>query len=216
MDDRGPRLCGLGPGNGLSDSQCGGSTSESWRSTGIPRSCHGIRTTEQKNLSLLIRAFKDTDIALDIIGDGPLREPLLKEAEELGVELKIFDPVPNDQLPSIYNKYPMYVLCSTYEGNPKTLLEAMACERAVIGVDSPGISSIIQNNNNGLLVAPDSDKLREAIKTLMNDENLRNSLGFDARKTILNNYSLENGVRKENEMIKNIISKIGSHKSIVS
>ena len=33
--------------------------------------------------------------------------------------------IPNNQLPQIYNNHAIYVICSHYEGNPKTLLEAM-------------------------------------------------------------------------------------------
>ena len=55
-------------------------------------------------------------------------------------------------MPQYYNRCKVYVLCSLYEGNPKTLLEAMACGCAVVGTNVLGIQEIIRHQENGLLV----------------------------------------------------------------
>jgi glycosyltransferase involved in cell wall biosynthesis len=100
-------------------------------------------------------------------------------------------------MPKIYNQYAVYVICSHYEGNPKTLLEAMACGSAVIGVRSPGIREIIEDKINGILVAENSVELRNTIQELIINKTLQKDIGQQARKYIIGGYSLESAVNKE-------------------
>src|SRR3546814_21078926 len=78
----------------------------------------------------------------------------------------------------------IFVLPSSYEGHPKTLLEAMACGAAVIGTDVPGIREVIEDGRTGLLCAPTAAALREAIERLLSDEPLRRRMGGNARQQI--------------------------------
>jgi len=151
----------------------------------------------QKNLSLLLRSLETTTIGLDVVGEGELGEKLYKIAHELKVDAKFLESITNDKMPEVYNRYPIYVLCSKYEGNPKTILEAMSCGLAVIGTDVPGIRDIISDGENGLLVPEDSSALRKAIQNLFADESLRHKLGANARKTILKNNSMEHATSNE-------------------
>ena len=56
----------------------------------------------------------------------------------------------NDELAYTYNKYKVFVLLSTHEGNPKTLMEAMACGMSVIGTNVIGIKQLISHNKNSI------------------------------------------------------------------
>ena len=155
------------------------------------------RLSAQKNLETLIDALAGTGIGLDIAGDGELREALAARAQEQGVSVSFLGPVPNDRLPELYNSYPVFILPSHYEGNPKVLLEAMACGRAVIGTDVPGIASVIRDGENGLLCEPEAGAMRKAIVRLMGDEALRQRLGLAAYKQILENQTLDRLVAME-------------------
>src|SRR3546814_17832635 len=84
----------------------------------------------------------------------------------------------------------IFVLPSSYEGHPKTLLEAMACGAAVIGTDVPGIREVIEDGRTGLLCAPTAAALRDAIERLLSDEPLRRRLGGNARQQIQMTESL--------------------------
>lgn len=161
------------------------------------------RLTEQKNLPLLIGAIDGTEFTLDIIGDGELRDRLQSD----GDCVNFLGKYPNDKLPALYNSYPVYVLSSHYEGNPKTLLEAMSCGRAVIGTNVPGISSVIQHERSGLLCEPEKDDLRQAIERLLQDEDLRKSLGQAARQQIIETQSLDILVDREVTLYERLIQK---------
>ena len=105
--------------------------------------------------------------------------------------------IDNHLLPDIYNKCDIYVLCSRYEGNPKTLLEAMACGCFVIGTDIVGIREIITTDITGILVQENSQSLRESILKFINNADRRMTLGKAARQQVVQRNSLDEAVGKE-------------------
>jgi len=155
------------------------------------------RLTEQKNLKELISAVAGTTWSLDIAGDGELKDELQAYARETGAQVTFLGSLPNDQLPALYCSYPVFVLPSHYEGNPKTLLEAMSCGCACVGTDVPGIRNLITDRKTGVLSAPVATGLKEAITTLMNDAGLRRSVGQAARKQIIETQTLDSLVARE-------------------
>ena len=149
------------------------------------------RLNSQKNISLLFKAIAGTNISLDIIGKGELEGKLRQLSKKLRLDVNFLGNISNSLMPEIYNRYRIYVLCSHYEGNPKTLLEAMACGSAVIGTTVPGIREIITNKKTGLLVAKDESYLNSAIKLLIADESLQKKLGNNASQYVEKNNSLD-------------------------
>ena len=164
------------------------------------------RLNDQKNIFSLLDAIKQSPYELDIIGDGKLRQKIEAYIRRHAINANLLGSLPNRNLPPIINRYPVYILPSFYEGNPKTLLEAMACGTAVIGSNVEGIKEIIVNNENGLLCGTESDSIREMINKLMQDKELRNTLGRNARKFIMENCSLERIVDKEFNLYMQLVS----------
>lgn len=163
------------------------------------------RLTVQKHLELLLKALEGTELGLDLVGDGELRTKLEAEADQRGVDVRFLGRLQNDQLPAIYNAHRIYVLCSRYEGNPKTLLEAMACGCAVIGTDVPGIREVIKNGHSGLLVPEEPVAMHKAIQSLMASEELQSQLGQNARRQIVENNSLLSIVEQEINVYRNFL-----------
>ena len=118
-------------------------------------------------------------------------------SNKINVDVNFMGRATNDKMPEIYNQYPIYVLCSKYEGNPKTLLEAMSCECAVIGTEVPGIREIIIDGENGLLVPENVTSLNTAIRGLLANKSLCQRLGANAREYIMNNNSMDHAINKE-------------------
>lgn len=155
------------------------------------------RLTHQKNLPLLIDAVENTHWSLDIVGDGEMMLELKKLAAQKKASIRFLGSLPNSELPRLYNTYPVFVLPSFYEGNPKTLLEAMACGRAVIGTKVTGIQSVIKDGKSGFLCHPSAHALKKAISQLMENKDLRNSLGALARKQIQEDQTLDSLIQRE-------------------
>jgi glycosyltransferase involved in cell wall biosynthesis len=110
------------------------------------------RLASEKNHQMLICSLKNSNYIIDIVGDGILKKEIIGLAKFNKVKINFIDRIDNYKLPKFMSKYPVYVQTSLYEGNPKTILEAMALGIPVIGTDVDGINDIIKNKVNGFLV----------------------------------------------------------------
>lgn len=166
------------------------------------------RLSAQKNLHNLCYAIKRSGIGLDIIGDGELREEVNNIVRGNMIDVKFLGIFPNRELPEMINKYKIFILPSVYENNPKTLLEAMACGRAVIGTDVDGIREVISHGINGLLCETSSASICEAIRSLGNNDQLCFRLGNEARKYVEKYHSLDNVVKTEHKIYLNVVNEV--------
>jgi glycosyltransferase involved in cell wall biosynthesis len=144
----------------------------------------------QKNLKTLIRAVADlkTKAKILLVGTGSQKDELVNLADKLGVNLEIIERVPNEKLPEIYRQADIFILPSLAEGHPKVLLEAMSCGLACITSNISGVNEIIVDNKNGLLVEPTVNGLVKGLERLIGDSGLRQRLGINARRTVLEKF----------------------------
>ncbi len=94
------------------------------------------------------------------------------------------------EMPQVLAQARIVCLPSYREGLPKVLLEAMACGRAVVSCDVPGCREVVQDGENGLLVAPrHAAALAGAIQRLLRDAALRQRLGMAGRRRVERDFS---------------------------
>jgi glycosyltransferase involved in cell wall biosynthesis len=169
--------------------------------------CYIGRLSKNKNLLSLIQACQGLNVDLHFIGDGSMRPILQKKAEELGVQLFLHGNLPHHQLPSMIRQSGLFALVSPHEGHPKSLLEAMSCGAAVLGADSPGIREQIVHGETGWLVGTDPESIRAGIQHLLANPTLREKLGANARRFVLENYSLDKILEMEYTLYEEIIKR---------
>ena len=156
------------------------------------------RLDREKNLVNLIDAVKTLDAELVLIGEGPHEDILKTKVESERISNVSFPGViPNERLPLELNRSEIFVLVSIYEGNPKTLLEAMACGLPVIGTDVRGIKEVINHKKNGYLCDTSAESMKEAITDVLKNDELRERMGRYARETIVEHYSVKSLATKE-------------------
>jgi glycosyltransferase involved in cell wall biosynthesis len=149
------------------------------------------RLHPEKRIGLLLHAVARVPGArLTLVGDGPERVAIETEAARLGVPLAIMRHVPNETLPALYRRCRVFAIPSIREGNPKALLEAMACGAACVGTATPGIVDLITSGIDGLLCDDSPESLASAIMRLLSDEDLRSRVGRAARAKVLARNSL--------------------------
>ena len=106
---------------------------------------------------------------------------------------------------SLYCNSSVVVLPSYREGFPKTLIEAAACGKPIVTTNVPGCKEAIIPNITGFLVEPrNARELADAIIKLLENDDLRKSMGIEGRKLAEKNFSI---VDTTNEYIK-IISEM--------
>ena len=99
---------------------------------------------------------------------------------------------PSDNVSDLLSISDVFVLPTYYrEGVPRMLLEAGALGLPLITTDMPGCKDVVKHNWNGLLVpSRDSEALADSIKKLINNPELRNSMGRKNPRFIKENFDL--------------------------
>jgi glycosyltransferase involved in cell wall biosynthesis len=164
------------------------------------------RLVDQKNYTNLIKAAAKAKVGVDIVGKGPLENDLLALSNSLGADVRLLGPVPNAQLPQLMQHYSLFALLSFFEGNPKSLLEAMSCGLAIVGADAPGIREIIDSGKTGILVDPASpESIANTLSQIVRDQNLQQALGKAARKYIEKTCSLQAIAEREHALYESLL-----------
>lgn len=149
---------------------------------------------EQKGLKYLLEAKKlsSTQYTLLIYGDGPEKESLsdyIKENKLKDTYLMGKTRIPEQIIP----ESDIMVLPSVSEGASIIALESMSCAKPLISTDTGNISSVITNNENGIIVPPKNpQQLKDAIDDLVTDKTKRENIGKKARELIVKEYSQMN------------------------
>jgi glycosyltransferase involved in cell wall biosynthesis len=146
------------------------------------------RIDPRKNLRVLPQAVatlrrQACDVTLDIVGPpiGWLgeqeRDAIRADAADAGVSdyVHVRGALPLDQLMAAYREYDVFVLpTGPGEGIPRVLLEAMAGGVPIVTSNVAGISSLVTDQVNGILVAQaTSDGIAAAVRTVIESPGLR-------------------------------------------
>lgn len=149
------------------------------------------RLVEIKGVSYLIDAMKEVDGLLVIVGDGPIRSELQKQAESLGDKVVFLGSKSHDELKSVYASSDLFCAPSVTtakgekEGLGLVILEAMASGLPVVGSNSGGIAQLIQDGVNGLLCEEKSShELAKNINLLLTDNEMREKVLENSAKTV--------------------------------
>lgn len=88
------------------------------------------------------------------------------------------------------------------EGRSLSVLEAMSCCLPVIVSDIGGLKEIVTENINGILVEKENSlALSLAIEKLANDKELRNKMGSEGRKEVIDKYSLTLSIANTDQLL---------------
>lgn len=157
------------------------------------------RLTEQKGYEYLLEAIaistkKHTRLRLVMVGRGELREELELLARSLGIARNVVFAGVRRDVPKLLAAFDIFVLPSLWEGQPITLMEAMAAAKAIIATDvgdnasilgaaNPPLEGSFEIGERGILVrAKDHAAIAAAVDRLAEDRSLRSALGSRARE----------------------------------
>ena len=162
-----------------------------------------------KNIANMITASRMTGVGLDIVGDGPLRKSLGEHARAVDADVFFHGRIPNDFVPEIMRQHRFFILPSEYEGNPKSLLEAMSCGLVVIGSDVDGIRELIDDGRNGFLCGTDPESIASTMKKVMSiDKSRLEMISRSARRFVLSECSLKNAVTAEEALYRSVLLSV--------
>ena len=168
------------------------------------------RLVEKKGLPYLVKACKiladqGRDFQCLIVGGGP-QEALLRQIiqeNDLSDHVKLVGVVFQENLKDYLDKADIFALpCiiasdQDRDGIPNTLMEAMAMEIATISTTVVGIPELIKDMKTGLLTPPhDEVALAQAIATLLEDKELRRTLGKAGRVKVSKEFEIKKNANR--------------------
>lgn len=162
------------------------------------------RLVSQKNYFQAIDLLQGLSIDLDIIGQGNLEQEIVRYAEKKNVNISLIKYLSNDEIIKVYGNYKIYLSTSLYEGNPKSLLEAMS-SGCVPFVNNITNNREVVNNNNGFLINfLDKKNFGINVKKIMSDEESFTKYSVNATSYTSKNNNLKKLVISLNEDLKSI------------
>jgi glycosyltransferase involved in cell wall biosynthesis len=145
------------------------------------------RISAEKGILTLMRAVRDLDVTLKIIGDGPLKTLLESGVGRGGrTNIRFCGYKTGDDLKREIRDAMFTVLPSEcYENNPRSVIEAFALGKPVIGSRIGGIPELVRDGETGLTFTPgDGDDLRDKIRYLLAGPGLIAEMGRRAREYV--------------------------------
>ncbi len=154
------------------------------------------RLARPKRVDSVIRGLAElrdkfgTEVLGIIAGDGPARKELQELAKELSAPVEFLGHIEGQAIINFYDQIDALALLSQNEGLPQTVLEAMSCGVPVITSGAGGISDVISDRTNGMILqSGSSSELACAIYELIKDKALVDRISANSRQTILTAYS---------------------------
>lgn len=142
-----------------------------------------------------------------VAGDGPHLNYLQDMAKEAKLENIQFLGYRND-IKDFLRNIDIFVLPSHSEGFGVSVAEAMALGVPVIATNVGGIPEIIKNNEDGIIVNPESpNDLANAIEILATNADLRNKFSKKGEEYIVNNFSKEKMINEIDTLYENLRRK---------
>jgi glycosyltransferase involved in cell wall biosynthesis len=130
------------------------------------------------------------EIQLTMIGpdkdDGSLTETR-KWVEQSGLEnaITIISGIPKNQVPSYLSQADIFINTTNIDNTPISVMEAMACGLCVVSTNVGGISYLLEDRKDALLVLPDDwQGMADAIKLLYSQSGLASLLAQNARNKV--------------------------------
>lgn len=154
------------------------------------------RLIPRKGLNFLVEAAKDivkeySQTLFLIVGNGPLKGHLISQLEKMNLSnnFVFLGDVSEKLLPALYNCADVFVLPSIQEGQGIALLEAQATAKPVVAFNVGGVREAVMEKETGLLTQPSSNELAEAVMRLLANWSLREKMGSNGRKFVMDNFS---------------------------
>jgi glycosyltransferase involved in cell wall biosynthesis len=167
----------------------------------------------EKGHENLLRSFSrlDANAYLILVGDGVLRERIMRTAEELGINdrLRLVGNIP-DVRPTIVASNATVLASTSVETFSLAMLESMALGVPMIATRIGGASEAIQDHENGLLCAPgDVAALAGHLRWIAEHRPEARSLGCEAARTARRRFGVDTMIANYEQVLGDIAKKGG-------
>lgn len=174
------------------------------------------RLIHAKGVDLAIAAFASLlnrwpRARLTIVGEGPQRNQLEKQAAGLGLadSVKFTGMVRPEDVPALMNQATIVVMPSRVEGFPMRVLEVAQMARPVVATPAGGLPEAIVHQQTGLIVEHEnSPAIADAVGFFLDHQETASRMGEAARSRVLKMFSLKSCVDSYSRLYRRIVRRI--------
>ena len=164
-----------------------------------------LRIAAQVHRNIAHQRMPDAEFVL--VGDGPLRPELEKEASSLGLGASAIFLGDRQDMPAVLASLDVAVLTSDSESLSNVILEAMAAGLPVVAYSVGGNSELLSHQRGALIPAGNETSFADAVEKLLADSALREQLGRNARQFANENFSLDRVRQRYEELYVTLLQK---------
>ncbi|MDC0708397.1 glycosyltransferase [Stigmatella sp. ncwal1] len=161
----------------------------------------------QEDLLQALRLLRQEGLTLHafLVGDGPRRADLEKQAAEMGVSDIAHFLGHRIDVPALYARATMGVLCSSAEGMSNAVMEGMAAGLPMVVTSVGANTDLIVDGERGLVVPPeDPARLCQAFRRILSDPGHAQQMGKAARAFVQKELSLERMVQRHHALYQSV------------
>lgn len=169
------------------------------------------RLEKQKNHGLLVKAFarvrdEAPGAQLLLAGDGVCRPELESQIDQSGLHGRVHLLGQRSDIPELLAAADVFVLASDTEGNPLSVMEAMAAGLPVVATAVGGVPELVDQRSGVIVKAGDCDRLADAMLHLYQDIGARRAMAASAAERASNAFSVSSMARRYMDLYESIVT----------
>jgi glycosyltransferase involved in cell wall biosynthesis len=171
------------------------------------------RFAPQKDHFTLLRALAAIDMSfrLTLVGNGPTRAEVMREAARLNLNGRVEFTGARENIAPLLADSDAFVLSTNWEGFPLTIIEGMRAGLPVIATDVDGVKEAVVEGETGFIFPrKDVSALESCIRRILTSPSLRASMGKAGRDRFEALFSLAAMVQKTWGVYRDVLLQVGS------
>ncbi len=175
---------------------------------------HVGRFAAVKNHEMLVAAFaqlvgqQPLPTELWLVGDGELRKAVQHQVRALGIESRVRFLGVRSDIPDLLRAADVFVFPSRWEGNPLSVMEAMAAGLPVIATAVGGVPELVEDGVSGILVPnEDHNALVGALQQLVQRADLRAQMAHAARRRAEERFDIRHTVAAYESLYESLLQR---------
>ena len=148
----------------------------------------------------------DAPLCLLLVGGGELENAVREQVAALGLQERVRFLGVRADVADILRASDVFVLSSRWEGNPLSVMEAMAAGLPVVSTAVGGVPELVRDRETGLLVpSEDAEALTRAMQALVDDPVRRQAMGAAARQYAVAHFDIRHTVRGYEQLYESLL-----------
>jgi glycosyltransferase involved in cell wall biosynthesis len=183
---------------------------------GVPTVVAAARIFELKDVITMIKSCEVAkreipNIKYLVYGDNNAVPEYTLECEtlikKLGLEENFFLAGYHDQPHRLFCEGDISILTSISEGFPYTVLESMSCGIPVVATDVGGVTEALDDQCGFICKPKDHESIGKSVVILLKDEALRKQMGINARKKVVDNFTIDKFIKEYEQAYENVMNR---------